>query len=151
MGYYSDVHCLVYGEPEQMLRFTTAQRLIKESALDTWKNQLVEYELDYGDKGFVVIELKLEGVKWYDEFENVKKWMQMLWEIDVANDSPHQLEKGLQYEFVRLGEERSDVETHYSNFVEGFILIRNVSDTNLPPVTSKRRFTDARTDETTEG
>lgn len=150
MGYYSDVRCLIYGEPERMLRFTTAQRLIKDSALNYWKNHIKQYEVDCGEDGYVVIELKLDGFKWYEDFPSVATWMQVLWEIDEANDAPEHPMKGLQYEFARVGEEHQDIETHYSCGTEGWLIIRTITETDLPPIFTERDF-NGNADETSEG
>jgi hypothetical protein len=103
MGYRSEVKSVIYGEPSEMDKFMAdnpeAITQIKEdfgSSLRTLK---------MGDKR-VLLYLDNDYAKWYDEFDEVQRWNELL-ELAV--------EANLNTEFVRVGEDsEGDIETDYT-------------------------------------
>lgn len=101
MGYRSEVKSVIYGEPREV-------QLFKEACFDLY-NQICE---DYGDEVTTLssptrafIYLNANYTKWYDEFDEVRRWHEFL---DIANDV------GLNTEFVRVGESSDgDIEQDY--------------------------------------
>ena len=57
----------------------------------------------------VLITLSLDGVKWYDSYEDIQRWDMLLKAIDAESykDEPAY---NMNYEFIRVGEESGDVE-----------------------------------------
>lgn len=106
MGYYSDVRCLIYGKPDDVLAFWTRHKLDGNAALnDKWVSSGIErYTVDWGD-GISVIDLKMDSVKWYPDYPTVGAWMSLLDEID--GESPGTEE--LTYEYVEIGENNDDI------------------------------------------
>lgn len=144
MGYFSEVRCIVYGEPERMLRFVTAQKLTRPVIFSEFGGYISEYMVDSGEKGTAVLDLNIGSAKWYDDFENVRAWVAMLQEIDDLNDEAD--DAVLEYEFIRVGEENGDVETRYSSITEGWIFARTIISADLP-----HKVKEVPSDETTEG
>jgi hypothetical protein len=48
-----------------------------------------------------ILDMSCDDVKWYDDFDDVKSWTKLLASAE---------EQGLNYEFVRVGEESDDIE-----------------------------------------
>lgn len=132
MGYYSDVRCLIYGPKDAMLRWTTAQRLDPKSPLNAWRDQFSEYLVDSGGDGTVVLDLHWDGVKWYDDYPTISAFGALLRAIN--DDSCSETPSGIEYEFIRVGEENGDIETDYSNSTEGWLFSRTIIETDLPRI-----------------
>jgi hypothetical protein len=121
MGYRSDVAIKVYGDKEGMLKF--------KKAYDEAYAELPEVEQGYIDdlmreedvNGFIddgftdSFTFYTQHIKWYDEYPNVKFFMDLL---DRVEDF------GINAEFVKIGEEDDDIETtHYGENVEYFLFV----------------------------
>lgn len=98
MGYYSDVAIAV--------RKRDAKRLLEEAAKlpnDNYVKKLVERhqeildDIDPNPEGVQI--LRWYGVKWYDEFGEVKYIMDFIRSLGESN-----------YEFMRIGEDYTDIE-----------------------------------------
>ena len=93
MGYRSIVEVVMYpAKPED---FAMLKLYVDESLPD-------KFEVAGNDRK--VLHLRLEGVKWYDSYEDVQVYTQCFadWE-QMFGDKCH-------YEFIRIGEDIGDVE-----------------------------------------
>jgi len=109
MGYRSDVRCLIYGTKEEMdLLLTTSVIICNSKILEHFKKDLTRYTSRIlGPNGvdeviLHFLDLSGENWKWYDDYEDVKTWVEFMKEA---------AEMGLEYEFIRVGERAGDVET----------------------------------------
>ena len=125
MGYKSEVRCLIYGSKQDLDAFLTAQVLIGGSTvLRDFKHQLTRYttwvyldevypiEPNAQKKELHILDLHEPSTKWYEDFPEVSAWMAFM------EEAP---EMGLQFEFMRLGEERGDTEERNSEKPLGFL------------------------------
>jgi hypothetical protein len=123
MGYRSAVKSCIYSDDLELFDAFIAGQKLAEPRLfedDNWfKNNIRFTEVVYKDvQGVIVQHIKIldmqcDDVKWYDDFEDVKGWTRLL-----ANAE----EQGLNYEFVRVGEESDDIESEYGGeSVEHFL------------------------------
>ena len=99
MGYRSDVAVVIYGDGLSQEKYD----LLKTLMNTTFKEAYTEFESSakwHGHKR--ALEFKMEDVKWYDSYPDVRSFMNML-------DKVGELE-GFNYEFVRVGEETDDIE-----------------------------------------
>ena len=128
MGYRSAVESIIYGDPERIDLFVVKHKIIgaEVCAFEEFKESLSVQEYDQriwgrtengvDDKPTVVkqkvIHLMGDGWKWYETYDDVKAWMALLEDAE---------EFGLQYEFVRVGEETDDIERMSSGDDEGHL------------------------------
>jgi hypothetical protein len=111
MGYRSAVRSCIYTDDVELFdAFIAGQKLAEPRLFEdsNWfKNNIKFEELTYKDAdGNVVQTIKIfdmscDDVKWYTDFDDVKAWHKMLINAE---------EQGLNYEFVRVGEESDDIE-----------------------------------------
>lgn len=101
MGYRSDVHGLIYDTDERKIASLVMAAGLKgiwhrvESLLETTK-------IKAGGITYHAIVLEHDSIKWYDEYDTTQAWKELT----------HLSEKlGLEYEFVRVGENHDDVYT----------------------------------------
>ena len=109
MGYRSDVAVVIYGDARSN---NDKYELIKVLMNTTFKDVLAENEdcATWHDNAHV-LEFNMEDVKWYDSYPEVDRFMHMLAEIGDI--------EGLNYEFMRVGEDADDIEaTQGGMFVE---------------------------------
>lgn len=105
MGYRSQVESIIYGEAEKIDLFLVKHKILDSTVFEHFKDDIrvVDRDSPLGNyppqKGIV-----LSGYdwKWYDEYPDVKAWMELLVDAEAF---------GLQYEHVRVGEESGDIET----------------------------------------
>ena len=91
MGYRSDVaYTIAFKNKEHRIRFMAAQFI----------NEWIKPE-DFSLVDDKTILLSYEGVKWYDDYEDVKQHTQLLEEAK---------EQGCAWTFCRVGEETGDIE-----------------------------------------
>lgn len=102
MGYRSEVSAIIYGDADVVRALLAAARLQGNKALDEFEDHI---ELKTNEHR-LEIELNLSAVKWYSEIPNVKDWQLLTQEAE---------EMGLKYEFLRVGEDDTDVEHLYSD------------------------------------
>lgn len=99
MGYRSQVAVVIYGDSRDAEKYA----LLKTLMNTTFKEAYTEFDGNaewHDDKH--VLEFKLDEVKWYDSYPDVKLFMGML---DGIGDI-----EGFNYEFMRIGEDDDDVE-----------------------------------------
>jgi hypothetical protein len=95
MGYRSEVRSVIYGEPKVVDQFL--------------EDFSVDFEIVKGDSDleivshddYKVIHLHNDYCKWYDDYPVVQKWN------DLMKKSQ---DFGLNYEFIRIGEDSDDME-----------------------------------------
>ena len=128
MGYRSSVESIIYGEPERIDLFIVKHKIIgiEGSAFEHFKDSISvqDYEENiWGDDengGYKVtgqakkkvIHLQGDSWKWYEDYEDVKAWEALLLDAE---------EFGLDYEFVRVGEETDDIERRSSGDDSGHL------------------------------
>jgi hypothetical protein len=102
MGYRSEVKSLIYGTEQEIADF-------KAATFDLYNQVRAENGDEITDERndkFKLIFLNAPYSKWYDEYEEVQHWHDLL---DLAKEA------GLCTEFVRIGESsEGDIETDYS-------------------------------------
>jgi len=102
MGYRSEVKSIIYGTEDEMREF-------KEACFDLYNQVREEYATEVRtftikDKAFIYLDA--DYTKWYDEYEEVQHWNDLL---DMAREA------GLNTEFVRIGESsEGDIEVDYT-------------------------------------
>lgn len=118
MGYRSDVVCLIYGERNEVNRFTdeVADKNVAYMAFKARNNiSFAGRVYFHNDMGYDVthndtvdlkcIILRLQWYKWYDIHDEVQEWERLM--KDAAD-------AGLAVEFYRVGEDDGDNETKLS-------------------------------------
>jgi hypothetical protein len=111
MGYRSEVRSCIYSDDLELFdAFIAGQKLAEPRVFDdsNWFKDNIRFtEVVYKDvQGVIVqhikiLDLQCDDVKWYTDFDDVKAWHKMLINAE---------EQGLNYEFVRVGEESDDIE-----------------------------------------
>lgn len=137
MGYYSEVRCVIYGEPEHMLPYVTALKLTHTTIFKEWAGHISEYMVEFSPNGLHVLDLNMSSVKWYPEFSNVRDWIGILHDIDEQHDYDGP-PADIQYEFMRVGEELDDVERRRSCTNECFLNVRVTVDEDLPVIIASK-------------
>lgn len=114
MGYNSDVRSIIYGEPDKLQTFITMQKMKGEYILTTFEAEgiLRRHQYTYYDNNvYGVLDLEYSG-KWYTDDTEVQAWHNLLLDAE---------EFGLCFEFVRVGEDDTDVERDSSADSHGWI------------------------------
>jgi hypothetical protein len=114
MGYRSDVTMIMYPSADHRDKFALLKLYVDENLPDQFE---VTGE---GDDRYLYC--YIEGVKWYDSYEEVQKYIKAFneWDDMFADPDDPSAKEGLQadpifhYEFMRLGEDYEDVEYHQS-------------------------------------
>jgi hypothetical protein len=110
MGYRSDVTMIMY--PKRKEDFAMLKLFVAENLPD-------EFEAHESDSGFRYLYCYIDGVKWYDSYDEVSAYTKAFneWERDVSPTlMTRRAKEGLraepifQYEFMRVGEEYEDVQ-----------------------------------------
>jgi len=111
MGYRSQVRSCIYSDEAELFEaFISGRKLIDDQVFhdENWFNDSLEYpEKIYKNmEGELIQTIKILALhgddwKWYDEYEYVNAWHKLLKDAEVA---------GLNYEFVRVGEEDGDIQ-----------------------------------------
>jgi hypothetical protein len=109
MGYRSEVKSLVYGDSEPMAKFIADNNELIEALKEDFNDDIETIEKPMQ----TFIFLTLDYAKWYESYSDVARWMALLNLADSA---------GLMYEFVRVGEETSDIEYQHSQTECEYIL-----------------------------
>ena len=121
MGYRSDVRAHVYpfrlvGDPDSTVAIADGYARLKV-IMNTTHKELMEYwgeNFSWNDnKQF--LDFKLDYVKWYDDYPEIKTFMSFLNEI---------AELDFEYEFLRMGEDANDVESVTSDGADGLLEVR---------------------------
>jgi hypothetical protein len=115
MGYRSDVQALVYplGGEHNLLEYDKLKTLMNTTFKDVYEKWGNDY-FTWDDK-HRVLKFSANSVKWYDSFPDVAVFTPFL-------DAVHEL--GYEYEFMRIGEDDTDVESMNSGDAEGFMYVQ---------------------------
>jgi hypothetical protein len=113
MGYRSDVTMIMY--PKRKEDFAMLKLYVDENLPD-------QFEAHESDSGFRYLHCFIDGVKWYDGYEEVDKYNKLFseWDEMFADPDDPSAKEGLHadlifhYEFMRIGEDYEDVEYHQS-------------------------------------
>ena len=107
MGYHSDVRVMTNLEGFEEMR-EIAWKLAKEKNIDKTHVLLPEFGqdqdefFDYYDVQEDYLCFGFDWVKWYDDYNNVSLFMEVL---KVVNES------GIDWQFMRIGEDDGDIES----------------------------------------
>ena len=111
MGYRSDVTMIMYPSADHRDKFAALKLYVDENLPD-------EFEvIGEGDRRY--LHCHIEGVKWYNSYEEVDKYNKLFseWDgmfTDPDPDPTQDHESMFHYEFIRIGEAYEDVEYHQS-------------------------------------
>ena len=114
MGYRSDVTIIMYPSADHRDKFAALKLYVDETLPD-------EFEvIGEGDRRY--LHCYIDGVKWYDSYEEVSAYTKAFneWDEMFADPDDPSAKKGwqadtiFQYEFLRIGEDYEDVEYHQS-------------------------------------
>jgi hypothetical protein len=114
MGYRSDVTMIMYPSADHRDKFAALKLYVDENLPD-------EFEvIGEGDRRY--LHCYIDGVKWYDSYEEVSAYTKAFneWDDMFADPDDPSAQEGLQadpifhYEFMRIGEDYEDVEYHQS-------------------------------------
>jgi hypothetical protein len=114
MGYRSDVTIIMYPSADHRDKFAALKLYVDENLPD-------EFEvIGEGDRRY--LHCYIDGVKWYDSYEEVNAYTKAFneWDDMFADPDDPSAKEGLQadtifhYEFMRIGEDYEDVEYHQS-------------------------------------
>lgn len=101
MGYRSEVKSVIYGTPDEMDAFKLAVFDLYNRVREEYGDEVKTLASDY--RAFIYLDAPY--TKWYDEYEEVQDWQQLL---ELAEEA------GLNTEFVRVGESsEGDIEAEY--------------------------------------
>lgn len=149
MGYRSQVRALIYGDPAQICALVAAHTMGGGvNALKEFNDNITRYRVDrrtydhaatvsqepdeHGNKPSIwktveieVIDLYGDDCKWYDSYSDVQAWVALMSEAE---------ERGLNTEFVRVGEETEDIEIRQNIQDDGdtYIYVRRSVVDDLP-------------------
>lgn len=110
MGYRSSVHAIFYWPDEPEEATEKEKYALLKFLFDTTYKDLVEAWNQHGQcfcfhDDIHLVEFEVHDMKWYDTFSEVQGFEQMM---DTLNDA------GFAYEFVRTGEDDTDIEINRS-------------------------------------
>ena len=123
MGYRSDVTIVIYPDPgeQKSERYNTLKVLMNttfKSAYEEWEKSF-EW-LDHPR----VLQLQMEGIKWYTSYPDVQVITTMLDEIGEM--------EGYNYEFMRIGEDSDDIESNFrGEHLEYYLQLTRSIEVNL--------------------
>ena len=114
MGYRSDVTIIMYPSADHRDKFAALKLYVDENLPDEFK------VVGEGDRRY--LHCYIDGVKWYDSYEEVDTYSKLFseWDEMFADPDDPSAKKGwqadtiFQYEFLRIGEDYEDVEYHQS-------------------------------------
>jgi hypothetical protein len=114
MGYRSDVTIIMYPSADHRDKFAALKLYVDENLPDEFK------VVGEGDRRY--LHCYIDGVKWYDSYEEVDTYSKLFseWDELFADPDDPSAKEGLQadtifqYEFMRIGEDYEDVEYHQS-------------------------------------
>jgi hypothetical protein len=112
MGYRSQVRSCIYSDDAELFEaFISGRKLIDDTVFSEGDDGFID-NLEYPEKVYTnasdgvmqtikILALHGDDWKWYGEYEYVKAWHKLLEDAEIA---------GLNYEFVRVGEEDGDID-----------------------------------------
>ena len=103
MGYRSIVTAVVYGSDEALTAYMAKDKLEHgdDSVFVHFKGQLKRQTIAFAKGTIHALLIELNGVKWYDDYSDVKAWHRFM-DASEAHD--------LSYEFIRIGEDYDDIQ-----------------------------------------
>lgn len=121
MGYRSDVMALVYpaGGEHNLLHYDKLKTLMNttfKDMLDTWGDYF-----DWDDT-HRVLKFTANSIKWYDGYPDVARFTVFLTEVQ---------ELEYEYEFLRIGEDDTDVEADCTGDAENYMYVERTIQVNL--------------------
>ena len=133
MGYRSEVRSAIYGPKDTLMAFLTKAALIDSNvALSKFKESLtlrVSEATRWNDETkahsteiIYVLDLYGDSWKWYEDYHDVRAWHALLEEAE---------EFGLDYEFVRVGEETGDIDQRSTENAIGIFSVNASVDSGL--------------------
>ena len=99
MGYRSNVSTVIYGDnrnPEKYALLKTLMNTTFKVAYDAWSGCVTWHDTK------CVLEFFIEDTKWYESYPDVAAFIAMLENLQEI--------EGINYEFVRIGEDDEDIE-----------------------------------------
>lgn len=111
MGYRSDVAVVIYGDHRDSEKYALLKTLMNTTFKEVYEEWDKSFEW-HDDKH--VLKFEVADVKWYDSYPDVIRFTTMLEEIGDI--------EGLNYEFIRVGEEVDDVVTQEGGACVEYIL-----------------------------
>ena len=121
MGYRSEVASAIYGAKNTMQEFMQEHEILVSFIHNEFSDDVKMYEVD----GRFFITLYQDYTKWYDQYEEVQAWHDLL---DKARDYD------LNIEFVRVGESaEGDIEQDYAGDECKYYLEPKISVSNYLP------------------
>jgi len=114
MGYRSDVKALVYplGGADNLLNYDKLKLLMNTTFKDLYESWSDDF--DWNDKHRVLM-FDANSVKWYESYDEVKNFTVFLDDVQKL---------GYEYEFMRIGEDDTDVESMTSSNAERFLYVQ---------------------------
>jgi hypothetical protein len=122
MGYRSDVKALVYpmSGADNLLNYDKLKTLMNTTFKDVYDSWGDAY-FTWDDKHRVLM-FSAESIKWYDSYPDVAKFTPFL-------DAVHELE--YEYEFMRIGEDDTDIESMNSGDSEGYLSVSRTIEVSI--------------------
>ena len=122
MGYRSDVQALIYppSGDQNLLEYDKLKTLMNTTFKDVYESWGDDY-FTWDDK-HRVLKFSANSVKWYESFPDVALFTPFL-------DEVHKL--GYEYEFMRIGEDDTDVESMSSGDAEHYMYVERTIQVNL--------------------
>lgn len=112
MGYRSDVTAVFYAENEDDF-----------PVIKLWVDENIKDET-YEQRGLYLL-YEIRDVKWYDSYEYVRAFHQAMEDFADTFDGQEGRPKG-RYEFIRIGEEPSDIEEQCSEYMQVLYVRRSI-------------------------
>mgnify|MGYP000241745419 CR=1 FL=1 len=105
MGYRSDVTIVMY--PKNGSDFA----LLKLYADETFPDKFEVHEDNGRELGFKYLVLEIDGIKWYEGYEEVDVYTRAFseWESMFRDEAEPHYEPIFHYEFMRIGEDYEDI------------------------------------------
>ena len=122
MGYRSDVMALVYpaGGEHNLLNYDKLKTLMNttfKDVLDVWSDDYFTW-----DDKHRVLKFAANSIKWYDSYPEVDRFTRFLAEVQ---------ELEYEYEFLRIGEDDTDVEADCTGDAENYMYVERTIQVNL--------------------
>ena len=114
MGYRSDVKALIYplGGEHNLLEYNKLKTLINttfKDVYDYWQDPYFTWNDTHR-----VLEFSATSIKWYDGYPEVERFGKFLNDIQELN---------YEYEFMRVGEEDTDIEYDNTGDAQGYLSV----------------------------
>jgi hypothetical protein len=120
MGYRSDVTAIIYpdGGEHSALNYNKLKLLMNttfKELFDEWGGVREFSDGWEWNDDVLVLQFTATSVKWYDSYPDVQRFVKFLGEVQ---------ELEYQYEFMRVGEEDTDIEYDSTGDANGYLCVR---------------------------